>query len=382
MALTALDKRKLKNRNLAKKMANLEPVPFWESKEDQDSNLAATLSWYSANTNKKEQKKYALDYFKKVDKSVYVRLKDLPDWQFTTFGSLCRMMSFDNGYRGEWSDSKFFDRKLKELLDSYEKTKEDIAAQLAAASSAIIKKPKPLTIQERIFNAASEIGGEYDSEIDKFVGEGNFKTNFSAKSYLASKGVSAMVASRVVDIIKPIAKELCDAYDKKCDQLVEGYSHLSRTNLRKFRNFAQQLIEDTQQHAQSAKKPIKRRPRAIIPAKVVARVKCQRKDETLGLVSIAPVKMLDTSEIWVYNTKYKKLQRYVSDGTPLGVKGTSIVGFDIKNSTQVTIRNPEMFFKGLSIGKRALANAIRTIKTKPSTVNGRLNENCILLGAF
>ena len=382
MALDAQAKRRIKNRKLAKSLVNSEPEYNWLSAEDQEKGLGNALSWYSANGNSKDQKKYALEYFKTKDKSVYIRLKDLADWRFGTFGSICRMMMFENGYKPEWSNSTFFDRKLAELLAVYEKEKIQIEQKAKEDAKAEVQKPKPLTIQQRIFNAASEIGGEFDEQIDVFTTTGKFASEFSAKKFLAEQGTSAAVAARVAEFFVPVMEELSDAYDGKCDQLVEGYNHLKRTELRKFRDFVRGLVEDTQQHAQSAKKPIKRRPRAVIPAKVVAKVKCQRKDETLGLVSIAPVKMLDTSEIWVYNTKYKKIQCYVSDGTPLGIKGTTIVGFDLKKSTQLTVRNPENFFKGLSIGKRALANAIKAIKTKPSAPNGRLNENCILLGAF
>ena len=43
---------------------------------------------------------------------------------------------------------------------------------------------------------------------------------------------------------------------------------------------------------------------------------------------------------------------------------------------------PEEFFKGLAMGKRALTAAFKTLKTKPATPNGRINEECIILGAF
>jgi len=54
----------------------------------------------------------------------------------------------------------------------------------------------------------------------------------------------------------------------------------------------------------------------------------------------------------------------------------------VKDSVSLTLRKPEEFFKGLSMGKRALNNAIKPIKTKPSVPNGRINEECVILGAF
>jgi hypothetical protein len=48
----------------------------------------------------------------------------------------------------------------------------------------------------------------------------------------------------------------------------------------------------------------------------------------------------------------------------------------------MTLRKPDEFFKGLSLGKRALNTAIKTLRTKPAVPNGRFNEETILLGAF
>ena len=95
-----------------------------------------------------------------------------------------------------------------------------------------------------------------------------------------------------------------------------------------------------------------------------------------------PEDILTATELWVYNTKYRKLQVYKADFGSLGVKGTTIIGFSVKDSQSMTLRKPEEFFKGLSFGKRALNNAVKPIKTKPSTPNGRFNEDTILLGAF
>ena len=376
------DKRRMKNRKILAKTKTFEPVLEWKSKEDQDKGLGYALSWYSANTDKKQQKKWTLEYFQSKDKSIHKRLKELEDWRFMTFGSICRMASMPDGYKFEWSDSSFFDRKLNELLAKYEDMKEYLAEQAKLKAKEDARKPKPLTIQQRIFNAASEIGAEYDYQIDLFTTTGDFKTDFEAKKYLAAEGVSATVAARVVEFFVPVLEELSGAYDGTDEQLVEGYNHLTRTQLRKFRDFVRGLVEDTQQHAQSAKKPVTRRARAVNPATVVKRVKYLPAFDELKLRSIHPTKMLDSTEIWVYNTKYKKIQRYVSDGSLMSVKGTTIVGFDLKKSEQFTLRKPEDFFKGLSIGKRALAGALNKLKTKPSKVNGRLNEHCIILGAF
>jgi len=102
----------------------------------------------------------------------------------------------------------------------------------------------------------------------------------------------------------------------------------------------------------------------------------------LNLKSVSPANIIGSSEVWFYNTKYRRVGVYRAEGTTLAVKGTTIIGFDIKESKAFTLRKPEEFFKGLSLGKRALTAKMKTLTTKPAVPNGRINEETILLGAF
>ena len=95
-----------------------------------------------------------------------------------------------------------------------------------------------------------------------------------------------------------------------------------------------------------------------------------------------PFFIIGSSEVWFYNTKYRRVGVYRAENGTVSVKGTTIIGFDIKESKAFTLRKPEEFFKGLSMGKRALSNALKTLKTKPTQPNGRINEETIILGAF
>jgi hypothetical protein len=133
------------------------------------------------------------------------------------------------------------------------------------------------------------------------------------------------------------------------------------------------------QTAKANRTPRKRKPVPI--GKQVAKVKYMKEFAELKLQSVKPENMVDAKEIWIYNTKYRKLQVYKSEHG-LAVKGTSLIGFDVAESKSVTLRKPEEFFKGLALGKRGLTAALKTIKTKPTAPNGRINQECIILGAF
>ena len=176
--------------------------------------------------------------------------------------------------------------------------------------------------------------------------------------------------------------ELADAINSEDEQLVEGYSNFTKRELKAFHKFVGQIIEDCEQMVQTAKATRAPRKRKPVPlSKQVAKMKYMKEFPELKLKSCKAEDIIGATELWVYNTKYRKVQVYKAEQS-LSVKGTSVLGFDVKESKSLTLRKPEEFFKGLSIGKRALNGALKKLTTKPTTPNGRINEECILLGAF
>ena len=135
--------------------------------------------------------------------------------------------------------------------------------------------------------------------------------------------------------------------------------------------------------AQEAK--VNRAPRAkksVPKEKLIAKLKYKKTDEPLKLVSINPTDILGASELWIYNTKTRKLGKYVADSIqgPLTVKGTSIVGFDEHQSVQKTLRKPEEKLKEFKAASKVqLRKFLDGINATDTKLNGRLNEETILL---
>jgi hypothetical protein len=103
----------------------------------------------------------------------------------------------------------------------------------------------------------------------------------------------------------------------------------------------------------------------------------------MGLKSEHPTKLVNADEVWIYNTKYRRLTVYKpADSGLLTVKGTTMINFDITTSISKTLRKPEVIKDFASMGKRALNTAFKQLTTKPSKPNGRINEECIILKAF
>ena len=104
-------------------------------------------------------------------------------------------------------------------------------------------------------------------------------------------------------------------------------------------------------------------------------------NEPLKLVSINPTDIIGAGELWIYNTKTRKLGKYIaSEFNTLNVKGTTIVNFDESKSVQKTIRKPEEKLKEFkAAGKIALRKFLDEINATDTKMNGRLNEDTILL---
>jgi hypothetical protein len=205
---------------------------------------------------------------------------------------------------------------------------------------------------------------------------------FKLLNLLRGKQAKAAHARIIKDFYKRNYDELVEAATTKDEQLKEAYSHISKVNLKKITLFYSEVLSACDMLAQEAK--VNKKPRAKKPtdkAKVVAKMKYLKQDDKLKLVSVNPQDIIGAGELWIFNTKTRKLGKYVSaEYQELGVKGTSITGFDEHKSVQKTLRKPEeqlKEFKGA--GKVALRKFLDDIKAVDIKLNGRINEDTILL---
>jgi len=75
------------------------------------------------------------------------------------------------------------------------------------------------------------------------------------------------------------------------------------------------------------------------------------------------------------------LGKYVAaDFNDLGIKGTTITGYDETKSVQKTLRKPEEQLKAFkTAGKVALRKFLDEINSVDAKMNGRINEEIVLL---
>ena len=241
-----------------------------------------------------------------------------------------------------------------------------------------------ISIQDRVRESSYKMTEEIETAIENFQldPEAFDPKAFKVLNTLKAKQAKAAHARVIREFYTRDLEELQEVATTKDEQLKEAYSHLSKVQLRKITAFYQEIVSACEMLAQEAK--VNRKPKAkkAVPAeKIVSKLKYKKADEPLKLVSINPADILGAKELWTYNTKSRKLGKYVAEEfQDLGVKGTSIINFDENKSIQKTLRKPiDQLKEFKAAGKVALRKFLDDINAVDTKMNGRINEEIMLL---
>lgn len=242
-----------------------------------------------------------------------------------------------------------------------------------------------VTIQDRLRTKADIIISEIDARIDTWMQTNRSKSiQFDFYKHMRIEGYPANQIKRIGLAFGLLYDELTELTEsKKPDaELIEGYGHLTRPQIKRLHVFIEKVIADAEMYAAEAKVTRKPRKKKVVPAdKIVAKLQFKMKDEKLNLVSVKPTDILGATVLWVFNSKTRKLGRYVAEENEiLQIKGTSIINFDEKRSIQKTIRKPDIVLKGFTkIGKVKLRKFLDEIKAVDTKLRSRINGDVILL---
>jgi len=195
-------------------------------------------------------------------------------------------------------------------------------------------------------------------------------------------GLSNTAISHVKPMIEGWLLDYEDAYYKRCDQAVEGYSHLKKSTLNHRIKTCKAMLEDLERirSATKASRNVKvKRPKSV--DKQVARVQYKKEDNDFKIVSINPIQIPTKTRLYAFNTKNKMITEYITES----VNGFEISGSTIKNfskglSRTICLRKPLDFLPiVLQKTPKQINDAWQTLKTKTKIPNGRINKDTVLL---
>lgn len=329
--------------------------------------LIEVLNWYSQNKNKKDAEKYALDFFKKKFK---IDASDALDGEVSTFGFVCRIVS--NGATLPEKNQIWFENRIEEVKKAVVNKKVKLV-QVSSSTPVV-------SIQERVAEKVSEIAGELEGSIDELI-ESDFEKTPSPYGILHDKA-KGMHANRLIEIFKKRRVEFDEVLHTKDPDLKEGYSNFTKPQLKKLVAYCDQIITDCMKIAGESAKTRKPRKRKVKSAdELVKKISYCEKFDELKLVSVAPKEIIGAMQLWVYNTKTRKLGCYhAEDVGGLSIKGSTLQNFNETKSVMKKLRKPEqMLPEVLKGGKVFLRNVIENIRAVESPMTGRLNGDTILL---
>ena len=355
--------------------------PTWKTQptEGRISALSHAFSWYNYFYGKKDAREMIVNYLETHGRKNDVRtLKRIPDSSIRlTTGWLCRMSQV--GLELTEHEQIKLDNLLKDILES----SQDAVAEEAAVDEAVPK----ITIQDRLREKVSECAGELDGLFDEFVTSGA-KLNADYKPVVLMRSMN--VAPQMVNDIKQIWTRKLEEFDAavagKDADLVQGYSFLSKVQLRNCVKFCELVISDCGAYVQIKK--VERKPRkvrAVPPEKRAAKFKHIMEFTELKLKGLPAASLVDKAEAWLYDTKKRKLIHLVADSytQAFTVKSNSVIGFSTVESLQKTVRKPADVLKAMgAAGKPAARKIYKDLTTTETAFNGRGTENLIILKSW
>lgn len=237
-----------------------------------------------------------------------------------------------------------------------------------------------LTPQQRLFNKIQEtVMYDLDDLEDGWIdGE---EPEFDMYRVFKLHGLSGSHVAPVRKRLEGWLLDFEDAYHKRCEQAVEGYSHVSRPVMRRRIKLIQDMIADLDRVKASAKATRKTRtPKPRAADKQVAKLKFCKENLEFKVTSIIPITIVGAMRLYVFNVKTKELTEYVSSAAKgFEVKGTSLQNVG-DESRKIKLRKPEEILPIVQAKTvKQIDNTWQTLTTKTNSPNGRLNSDCVLL---
>ena len=337
----------------------------------------------------------------KYDKKIVAAINKLPDWKV--------------GGKSHWACAAYLiENDFSELVPKGHVTGLDKwILELAEEGAALVEEKKAVdktkknvyvpSIQERIAEQAQLACEAIEEWLDGFITD---KKKFDPKGFDFTKHFASMKVTQAharkikkyydneykeAQLIQklPTPGEINREKDPlKSDmlaQLREGYSHLTKKDAKAYLEALEtlhgacDLVIDA---AKATRKPRKKAPPS--KEKMIAKLKYLERDDKLQIVSVNPLELIDSKEVWVYNIKTRKLGKYIADEhATIRVKGTTLLHYNEKSSIQKTLRKPDETLKEFKkASKVKLRKFMDEIKTTDIKLNGRLNADTVILKVY
>ena len=319
----------------------LNAVPF-------DKGFQSTLQYFQYNVEKKQVSDIIKTYIKNNYSKDNARfILSNPDWKFSTYSHYgcvaywlntnqdlhCKTMSQDtlDGYVTS------FKNYLTELIEPGKILLEEKKLKEKEKGNIIVLSPQQ-RLQKKIGDTIIQDLLELE---DQWI-EGK-ETSLNVYEQFKSYGLSGSATLPVQTMVEGWLLDYEDAFYKRCDQAVEGYSHLNRSELNRRINECHSMLNDLSKIKLATKALRKVKIKKVKSAdKQVKNLKYKKEDNDFKIVSINPVQVIGSVMLYAFNTKYKVLVQYITQAsTGFEISGSTIKNFSKEDSRAIKLRKPD-----------------------------------------
>ena len=351
--------------------------------------IPVNKGWISCQTyfhqeiDKKENAGFIKTYVKNnYNKTEAKKILACPEYLFTMYthhGCTAFWLNSDlplDAHENQQNYVDGFKRFLGELVERGEVILKEKKAEEKEKKNIVVLSPQQ-RLQKKINNT---IMTDLDDLEDSWIlGE---KTDIDVYQLFRKYGLAGSATLPVKKLVDGWLLDYEDAYHKRCEQAVEGYSHLKRPEINRRIKVCKQILDDLDRVKNATKAQRKLRIKKPVTAdKQVARVKYAKENKDYKIVSIPPVTIIGQRRLYTFNCKTRMLAEYVTDATSgFVISGSTIKNFDTVSSRQVKLRKPDEFLVSIATKSPTQINKLWSeLTTKSSVPNGRINADTILL---
>ena len=201
-------------------------------------------------------------------------------------------------------------------------------------------------------------------------------------SMLRGENIPVSFIGPVVQWLERHKSDYTDAYEKRCPDMVEGFSYLSVPQLRNRIKAIDDMLNEIILYKSSKKgsrKPRVKKPKSA--DKQVSRLNYLNESVEYCMQSCDPTRIVCAQTMFMFNTKYRKVTIFKAAG-PDGftVQGSTLKGFDETKSYSFTLRKPKEVLPILaSKTERQVDKELSALKAKRNPAKGRINKDTILI---
>jgi hypothetical protein len=358
------------------------PEPQWTkdainwSDEQFDSQLRKSFYYYNYYYTVKNIRKNLNEWvkkcgiFSKEESKHFDRVGD----KYVPITACSLIMAYNSGMPLKDRHIEFLTTTVKSLISKHRDDTEEENVEVVTES--VVR----VSIQDRLAEKTSENIGDLEGHFDNVIK--NVKAEFKPHDFFVARNVPQAQLTKYEKVFENRKEELFAAQSNQDTQLVEAYKHYKAADFKRVIGWIDNLLAAIEQY-RGVKQATKKARAKKVPSKqkLIAKLNYALENKELKIVSINPADIIGSTELWVYNSKTRKIGKYVAqEFKTLSVKGSSIENFDETKSVNKTIRKPEEKLKEFAkAGKVQLRKFLAEIKAVESRLNGRINADTLLL---